>query len=107
VSEVALGVVAGTMLDAKARIFHPHGDAAEASVLRRIRAVVAKQVVERGVALHLREGFTEVVRVGERRSARIGGERRERLLLRGDLVELVGDAAAGERVHPAAAGLAG
>src|SRR6188472_3427344 len=54
------------MLDAKARLLRTHRDAAKAPILRGIAAVVAEQVVERGVALYLREGLEKVVGVHER-----------------------------------------
>ena len=77
---------------------------AEASVLRRVRAVVAKQVIERGVALHLHEGLTEVIRVRERASTRIGRERLQRLLRREQAIELLIDASTRERADAACAG---
>ena len=42
----------------------------------------------------LRERLAEVVRVGERRAAGVGRQRRQRLLLRRELRELAGHGAA-------------
>src|ERR1044071_3091876 len=72
------------------------GDAAEAAVLQLVRAAVAEQVVGGGVADDLRERRAEVVAVGERLAAGVRGERLQRLLRRGQLIELPTDAAARE-----------
>ena len=53
--------------------------------LIRVRAREAEDVVGRDVPLDLRERLAEVVRVEERRAAGIGRERRQRVLLRGEL----------------------
>jgi hypothetical protein len=103
VGEVALGVVPGAMLDAQVGPFHAHRDSAEAAVLRRGGAVVAEQVVDRGVALHLRERVAEVVRVGEGASSGVGRQRLQRLLRRKQVIELLRHAASRKRAHAARA----
>ena len=70
-----------------------------------IGAAVAEQVVGRHVALHARECLAEIVGVGESAPAGIGGQRRQRVLRRRELIELLLHATSGEERLAAAAGL--
>jgi hypothetical protein len=83
VREVAVRVVALARFDFRIRLVpKPDRDAPVPSVLFRVRAGEAEDVVRRDVFCDLAERLAEVVRVEECRAAGVGGQRRRRLLLR-------------------------
>src|SRR4030088_2778180 len=85
--EIRRGVVTTAEVNFDARPVDSHRDAPETAVLRRIRAVIAEQIVDRSVLLHAGEHAAEIVRIKKRAPARVPGQSDQRFLSSGVGVE--------------------